>query len=252
MGKISFHSWLYLQENQHAVEIQVARFLEDILIKAADLKKRDMQTGQQQPYVNYVRQIWPPDAIRNDEFVLPNSFSPDIAGRRVQFKLKSGNNAADTIHNNGKFEGFVINVSPFDSARSAGDIDRHLEILKSAMHHESEHIYNVGAGYDSNDWHGEDKHRMAMQYMSNPGEIRAHARQMAQTYAKYFPGQPFDLSKAQSILDKPEFTTTHKNYFDNFAKPEVWQNHVNKFGYNHENPHDQIMRLVPQFLSQYQ
>lgn len=252
MGKFSFHHWLSLQESQHIIEIQVARFLEDILDKATALKKRDMQVGQpNQTYTNYVRQVWPQDAVQNGEFVLPNIFPPDIAGQRVQFKLKLGHNAADTVHNNGKFEGFVINMYPFNYAKSIEDVDSHLATLKSAMHHEAEHIYNVGAEYDSNDWEGDDKHRMAMQYMSNPGEVRAHARQMAYLYAKHFPGEPFDLAKAQSILDKPGFTTTHKNYFSGFAKPEVWQKNVSRFGYNHANPHDQIMPLVPQFLAQY-
>lgn len=252
MTKYSFQQWLNLKENQHSVEIQVAHFLEDILEKATALKKQDIQAGYpHQTYANYVNQVWPQEARQNGDFILPNSFPAEIAGRRVQFKLKPGDGTADTVHDNGKFEGFVINVHPFDYAKSIEDVDRHLSALKSAMHHEAEHIYNIGAAYDSNDWAGDDKHRMAMQYMSNPGEIRAHARQMAYLYAKHFPGEPFDLQKAQSILNEPGFTTTHKNYFSGFAKPKVWEKNVNKFGYNHANPHDQIMALVPQFLDQY-
>lgn len=248
MTKNSFHYWLNLRENQQVVEIQVARFLEDILEKATARKKIDMHAGQPvQTYSNYVKQIWPKDAFQNSEFVLPNIFPNDIAGRRVQFKLKSANNTANTIHNNGKFEGFIINIHPFDNANNIEEIDNHLEKLKSAMHHEAEHIYNIGATYDSNN----ENKQQAMQYMSNPGEIRAHARQMAYLYAKHFPGEPFDLAKSQSILDNPGFTTTHKNYFSNFANPNIWQN-MNKFGHNQPNPHEQIMSLMPQFLLQYQ
>lgn len=246
----SFRTWL---EDTQGVELQVARFLEDILDKATDLKKQDMQAGQpNKTYTTYVRQVWPPEAIQDNEFVLPRIFPPDIAGRRVQFKLKLAHNAADTIHDNGVFEGFVINMYPFNYAKSVEEVDRYLETLKSTMHHEAEHIYNVGAEYDQNDYEGDDKHKMAMQYMSNPGELRAHARQMAYLYAKQFPGEPFDLAKAQSVLDKPVFTNTMRNYFSSFAKPEVWQKNVNRFGYKHANPHDQIMALVPQFMSQYQ
>jgi hypothetical protein len=249
MGKLSFASWVQLRENQQVVEIQVAKFLEDILEKATNLKKQDTQT---QPFTTYVHQVWPKSAVDNGEFVLPGNFPPDIAGRRVQFKLKQGHNAADTIHNNGRFEGFVINVQPFDYAQSAEEVDQHLEKLKSAMHHEAEHIYNIGSEYDANEHPGDEKHRMAIQYMNNPGEIRAHARQMAYIYNKQFPGQPFDLEKAKSILSHPGLTNTHKNYFKNFSKPEIWQKSVEKYDLKHPNPHDQIVSLVPQFLSQYQ
>jgi hypothetical protein len=244
--KLSFYHWLSLQENQ-VVEIQVARFLEDILDKAATLKKQEMQSGlPNKTYSAYVQKIWPQEFIQNGEFILPNFFPENIAGRWVQFKHKSKDDTADTIHNNGNFEGFIINISPFDVAKSTEEVDRHLSILKSAMHHEAEHIYNIGTSNNGNN------HDVAIKYMTNPGEIRAHARQMAQQYAKYFPGEPFDLNKVQLILDKPEFTTTHKNYFYNFANPNIWQNAINKSGYKQENPHNQIMQLVPKFLAQYQ
>lgn len=244
--KLSFYHWLGLRENQ-VIEIQVAHFLEDILDKAASLKKQDMQSGSpHQTYSTYVKKVWPQESIQNNRFILPNFFPQDIAGRWVQFKHKSENDTADTIHNNGNFEGFIINVYPFDTAKSIDEVDRYLSILKSAMHHEVEHIYNIGTSYNG------ENHHMAIQYLTNPGEIRAHARQMAQQYAKHFPGEPFDLNKAQQILNNPEFTTTHKNYFNNFANHDVWQKTINKFGQNQENPHDQIMKLVPQFLAQYQ
>jgi len=254
MGKLSFTKWLSLREDlqQGQVELQVARFLEDILDKAAALKKQDLQAGQRQSFTAYVRQVWPQEFIQDTNFLMPNIFPPDIAGKPVQFKLKLGHNAGDTIHDQGVFDGFVFNMMPFNKANSPEEVDNWLAALKSTVHHEAEHIYNVGGEYDSNDYQGDDKHKMAMQYMNNPGELKAHARQMAYLYSQHFPGEPFDLAKAQTILDKPIFTNTMRNYFSSLAKPDVWQKNIEKFGYKHANPHDQIMALVPQYIPQYQ
>ena len=67
--------------------------------------------------------------------------------------------------------------------------------------------------------------------MGNYGEMRAHAREMARAYAKHFPGQPFDLRKAQTLLDMPYFNQTHKNYFG--------------------SPNEDIIDNINEFLPQY-
>ena len=249
MENFSFRRWL--QEDTQVTELQVARFLEDVFSKAAALKKQDMQKGNNQFFTAYIHQVWPPEAIQNKNFVLPNIFPSDIAGRPVQFKLKQAKNHGDTVHDNGRFEGFVFNILPFNVAKTPEEIDQHLESIKTTIHHEVEHIYNVGAEYDADNWQGDDKQRMSMQYMNNPGEKRAHARQMAYSYSKHFPGEPFDLRKAQSIAGSPALNNTHVNYFTRLANPEVWQQNVQKFGYNHPNPHDEIANLTKQFLTQY-
>lgn len=245
MGKYSFYQYLMLREN---TEIQVAQFLEDILNKSAILKKNDFESGHFQSFEKYVHSVWPQDSILDDKLILPNNFPPDVAGKQVLFKLEFNNHPADTLHQNGKFNGFIINVLPFNKAKSIKDIDDYLESLKSTMHHEAEHIYNIGSNYDINDHEGDKQHIAGMEYMNHPGELKAHARQMAYLYSKHFPNQPFDLKKAQSIISQP----TLKNYFGSLSNPAIWQKNVEKFGYNHSNPHDQIMSLIPQYLKQYQ
>lgn len=243
MGKYSFNQYLILREN---TEILVAQFLEDILNKSTILKKNDIQSGNFQSFEKYVHYVWPQDAIQ-DNLVLPNIFPPDIAGKQVLFKLEFNNHPADTLHKDGKFNGFVINILPFNKAKTIEEIDSYLESLKSTMHHEAEHIYNIGSNYDKNDHEGDEKYKAGMEYMNHPGELKAHARQMAYLYSKNFPNQPFDLEKAQSIINQP----TLKNYFGSLSNPETWQKSVEKFGHNHLNPHDKIMSLVPQYLKQY-
>ena len=213
---ISFKIWFESQ----SLEIQVAQFLENILARAANMKKQDMATGIFKAFSHYTAAVLPHGS-------LPDNFPPDIAGKPVHFQILQNNKQADTLHSQGKFAGFEINTAGFDQARTPEEVDTALEALKSVVHHEVEHIYNVGKEYKQGQ--GQEK---AMQYMSDPGELKAHARQIAHQYAKNFPGQPFDIKKAQSILNQPGFTQTHKNYFQT------------------SNLH-QIFNLIPQYLTQY-
>lgn len=238
MANLSFLKWLVILENSQQAELEVARFLEDILEKAANLKKIDMQTDQYKVFTDYVRQVWPPNNIIGKHFVLPQ-FSEKINGQRVEFRTKENNNKADTIHLNGKFSGFVINMNPFNQARTNFEVDQYLEALKSSMHHEAEHIFNPGTEFNSNNY---ELNQSTIEYMNNPGEIKAHARQVAYIYSKKFPGQPFDINKAKSILNEPEFNQTHRNYLQS---PEKWE----KLGIKNPTPYNQIMRFIPHYLN---
>lgn len=252
MKKWSFAIWLKEQASQN-VEIQVAKFLENILDQAAALKKQDMSTGNSKSFSDYAEQVWPKEAIQRYTLVLPGSLPPDVAGKKVQFKWQSSIHRATTLHYDGKFDGFVINVAPIDKATTPEEIDSYISGLKSTMHHEAEHIFNPGSLYDTDaDDDHDAKQRSAINYMSHPGELKAHARQMAYVYSQKFPGEPFDLKKAQSILNHPGFNQTHRNYFQNLSNPGVWDGHVAKYGLNQANPHDQIVSLMPQYLNQYQ
>ena len=215
--KLSFSNWLESQ----SLEIQVAQFLEDILVKSTNMKKQDMAQGVFKAFSHYVHAVFP-------EGKLPDNLPPEIAGKPVNFTVMQNSKHADTFHRQGQFVGFNINIAAFDQAKSDQEIDQALEAVRSTIHHEVEHIYNVGREYKQG-----QSQAAAVQYMSNPGELKAHARQIAHQYAKNFPGQPFDVKKAQLILNQPGFTQTHRNYFQS-------------------SQFNQIFNLIPHYLAQYQ
>lgn len=211
----NFRSWL---ESTQSLETQVAYFLENILAQAANLKKQDMANGVFKAFSHYASTVLP-------DGKLPDTFPSEVAGKSVAFQMLPSNKQADTLHRGGKFVGFSINIAGFENARTPEEVDIALENLRSAMHHEAEHIFNRGKEYKQG-----QTQQQALDYMNNPGEMKAHARQIAYQYAKYFPGQPFDIKKAQSILDRPGLNQTHKNYLLN---------------------QHQIINLIPQYLQQY-
>lgn len=229
---LKFRVWL-----ENTAEVQVAHFLEDIIDKAVNLFK---QSGNPTNILDYIRQVWPPEA-KKTRLTFPATLPQGVAGKVVDFKRLDDQNRATCWHKDGQFIGFTVNIEPFFKAKSIEEIDQYAESLKSAIHHECEHISNPGSHYQGNDVH------QAMQYMGDDGEIRGHAREMARAYAKQFPNEPFDLTKAQTLLDMPNFNNTHKNYFRQLADPNIAKKHGLQ-----KNPHDDIIRIVQEMLPQYQ
>jgi hypothetical protein len=212
----SFKLWL-----ENSVELQVAHFLEKILNKAGHLSSLDSNS---QPFSNYLAKIWP-------ESRFPQNFPQGIAGMPVSFQELPDGTRAKSLHTNGKFSGMILNIK---------NLPADLDALKAAVHHEAEHIFHPGTSYQPGN---------IIAYMSNQGEIRAHAREMAKIYAQYFPNENFDIKKAQSLL--PKLNQTHRNYFQVLSNPENWKQLSQNNG-NQLNPYNKIISLVQTFLPQYQ
>ena len=154
------------------------------------------------------------------------------------------------IHEGDKFLGFKINIRNLEGPIE--EVEKEIESLKSAVHHESEHINNPGSNLQY--WADEDENTKlanTLDYMNNAGEIQAHAREMARAYAKHYPNEPFNLEKAKSLLNLPYFNQTHKNYFDILSQPDKWQELRSKLG-PISNPHSKILTATHQMLPQYQ
>lgn len=244
---LTFTRWLKLVENEQQTELQVARFLEGIIDNAAHAMQQDMKNGQANGFNTYIKQFWPPEAVQH-RLVLPDNFPEGVAGQPVDFKYTTENTRAYCWHVDGKFSGFVINMTPFRKAKSPQELDQAVDALKAALHHECEHIYNPGDDYNPGE--DDDALHKTLEYLSNPGEIRAHAREIAWGYAKNFPGQPFDLQKAQSMLDQPYFNMSHKNYLVKLSDPRKWAELSQKYQLQ-QNPHTAILQVIQQILPQY-
>jgi hypothetical protein len=239
---ISFRLWLENDRNDQT-ELRVANFLEDAVEKASQAM---LQDPQPKSFSHYMHQQWPPQAKNNHGLVLPDIFPNDIAGQPVDFKYFQGGRAY-AWHTNNAFAGFVINLTPF-RRKTSTQLQDAAQALKSAVHHEAEHIYNPGDDYEVQE--DEDPVHKTLVYMSNSGEVRAHARELAWGYARNFPKQSFQLEKAQQMLDQPYFNETHKNYLVKLADPQKWQTLKTKYQLTH-NPHEQVVALIQQFLPQY-
>jgi len=250
---MDFKTWLFLTETQqNVVELQVANYITQMIENSAEILKQDLAAGRpQQMFSYYVKQVWPAELQKGGKFLLPSTFPEGVAGKYVMFKMMSGgpNEKAETHHFQDQFDGFAFNIKPFRMMKTPEEVDEYVDALGYAVHHEAEHIYNPGTTPDDPD---DDVMRGALTYMTNKGEVRGHAREMARAYAKHFPGEDFDLQKAHGLLDKSHFTNAHRNYFRALAEPGKWQNLQQKYPDFTDNPHDVAVQTVRSFLPQYQ
>lgn len=247
---MNFKTWIFLAESQQAhVEVQVGNFLTAMFEQAGSMFKLDRLHGERGDFTRYLMLVWPQDAQQNGRFYLPRQFPEGIAGKPVRFVKGDERAKSGAQHKpNGSFNGFVFNMAGFDEIRNPEDIDKYVDALGYKAHHEAEHIYNPGTILNMGD---SDQMRAGLHYMSNIGEIRAHAREMARAYAKHHPGEDFDLHKAQSLLQEPQFNDTHRNYYQMLAEPGKWERYRRQYGLSF-NPHDLVIQATRDFLPQYQ
>ncbi len=110
-----------------------------------------------------------------------------------------------------------------------------LETTLIKIHHEIEHIkypgIDEGEGIEG-----------TINYLTNPGEIRAHAVQFAFKYQRHFPNEPFTLERMQSICE----SNKEINYFIGFNNP-IKQEQYRSFG-DLAKVHRQVVWLTKKFL----
>lgn len=169
-----------------------------------------------------VRQLWPyggSKVWRGRKTDLPKELIP--AGLK-KFAISIVDNPVDkyfaelSTMNDVPFE-FNLNLGSIESEMAGTSPAKMLEKIKLSVFHEMEHMKHLGDELLEEE--DDDLKRLAsVQYLSHPGEMRAHARQFAILYSDTFPGQPFDLKKLRSLAEEdPKI----RSYFIRLADPEV-------------------------------
>ena len=102
-----------------------------------------------------------------------------------------------TNNNSSSFDGRVItiSISKIINSKSTEELKTAFIIVKSIIYHEVEHFLHSGSRVGP----GKDKLASFSKYLSNKGEIRAHARMFSVLYGEIFSGQKFDINKLISI-----------------------------------------------------
>ncbi len=115
-----------------------------------------------------------------------------------------------------------------------------VNVFLENVYHEVEHVFYPG--HDSLD---DSDLAELIGYYTNPGEIRAYARQFAHTYSLHYPGEIFDLKKMQALaLESGDGRAI--NYFNSFADPEKQAKYA-EFG-DIKKTHETIVSLTERFV----
>jgi hypothetical protein len=82
--------------------------------------------------------------------------------------------------------------------------------LQYQLHHEASHISSAQVGDNAKDSHNpylskqspqgsQEYNQGKIDYYTDPGELRAHAKQFAVMYERFYPDQPFDIQKMMAL-----------------------------------------------------
>lgn len=154
-----------------------------------------------------------------------------------------------------------INSTTLANAASYDDpeIQRMLSRLQYQIHHEMTH-FSSGQVDNANKQHSNpylngtqrdtpEYNQGKINYYTDAGELRAHAKQYAVLYARYYPGQAFDLNKmlALSSLD-----SKIERFFKGFAEKgqsQIWNMDVSAYQNQLNAAGQKFIALVNHFLS---
>lgn len=192
-----------LNEDYQSLSGQVAGFLTNMIRQAYQQLKSDKA---KRPFIVYLKNVWPKDAQKGNVLTFPKELGHGIMGKPIQFtQINDPHITAHTNHQNGEFAGMTFNARLVDRNPDEG-----VKKLLSAVEHEVEHIFYPG-----------QTHEDPMEYMSDEGEMRAHAREIAEGYKKKYPNMQFFPRLAEMMVKEEPFNQTHRNYLTGMKGSEI-------------------------------
>jgi len=193
---------------------------------------------------NSLDQIWPRKSGRR---YLPANFPKDLQAMEIRFSPTLQDNSNGHLARNPNGGGLQLSLSYglIQNAKDQNGLQNALKQLEMTVYHETDHIYNPGSDFNTD---ATNTAQETIRYLSNPGEMRAHAWQYAVYYAKQLPNQPFNLQKIQQLAQQSQDGKAI-NYFISFADPQK-QSKYQQYG-NVKNIHDQMVQMTSQFVGQY-
>jgi hypothetical protein len=221
---MDFRVWLEQDHNydseQDRLEHEAFGFVFDKLRRAAELALGSpTSTNKGSAFKDAMMRVWPEsDQGRGIKFILPADKFPSLQDLRIRINSFQDESSADKI--NGKVDTIYVGTASLQDAIEKKDqegIKTHLRRIAGSLNHEMTHLHHHGSNA------GEETPDDFVRYMTNPGELRAHAKDYAYTWAQDFPGVPFDPQRFVNEVI-PTLVPTKKqkatNYFVAFADPE--------------------------------
>lgn len=212
---MDFRLWL---EQEHDYDSEQDRIEHDIFQFVFGKIEQAAKTASEGSIKFYdaMPKVWPENE-RGRDFFLPKNRFPDHSS--IRFRIEPFASESETVKTNGVVNTISIGVKELQDSLLKGDsasAEQHLGRIAGSLNHEMTHLHHKGA--DAGDGGAED----AIRYLTNPGEMRAHAKDYAYTWSRAFPGQPFDAQKfVQAVIPKLVQSKQKKasNYFVAFADP---------------------------------
>jgi len=220
---LNFRIWLEQDHDydseQDKIEHEAFEFVFDKIKRATDMALQSpASVDKATAFREAMMKVWPEsEQGRGIKFILPADKFPSLKDLRVRVNSFQDESSADKI--NGKIDTIYVGTASLQDAiqkRDQQGVKTHLKRVAGSLNHEMTHLHHHGSNA------GEETPDDFVRYMTNPGELRAHAKDYAYTWAQEFPGAPFDPQRFVSDVI-PTLVPTKKqkatNYFVAFVDP---------------------------------
>jgi len=214
-----FKQWLLNEEEQQdeQAEEAIAAFLFYYIQEAVKLYFQD---NKQRSLPEYLQTVWPGPVgqVQNGEgqFHLPprlgrQPLPPHFVGQNIALHLSPAQDGSYATYGDGVM---AVQYDPelLNRASDYRDVQNILQKIQYQLYHETTHISTGKPGEDVKvkDAPWWEKHqkgtpeytRAQLHYYTDPGEIKAHARQYAIMYMNKYPGEWYDPKKLMQLAQE--------------------------------------------------
>lgn len=153
--------------------------------------------------------------------------------------------------------------------RASGVEDRDVQMMLLRLHkqivHEVTHMSSGKSSSEEGDAsreyrYGKDSsgrgsntpeyNKAKIMYYTGDAELRAHARQFALLYSRYYPGRPFDMAKMERIASVDDKYDRYFKGFDEEGESNIWGFDVSPYRDVLKRAKDRFLPMVKHFVDQ--
>ena len=194
-----------------------------------------------------IKQIWTSENNKGIKFILPQDKFPTLSSLRIRFNFVNDESSVERIGDS--VETLYIGATSLQNAITNKDenlLKSSLARISGSLNHEMTHLHHKGAN------EGEGSIGEIIKYLTNPGEMRAHAKDYSYMWASTFPGKKFDVKEfiqkvIPSMVESKQKKAT--NYLVAFADPAK-QSKYSSFA-NISQAYNEMINIINGYVNWY-
>ena len=194
-----------------------------------------------------IKQIWTSENNKGIKFILPQDKFPTLSSLRIRFNFVNDESSVERFGDS--VETIYIGATSLQNAITSKDenlLKSSLARISGSLNHEMTHLHHKGAN------EGEGSIGEIIKYLTNPGEMRAHAKDYSYMWASTFPGKKFDVQEfIQKVIPSMVESKQKKaiNYLVAFADPAK-QSKYSSFA-NISQAYNEMINMINGYVNWY-
>lgn len=264
---MEFKNWL--NENEHQDDEYESLIADSVYNLLSMAIRQYFQNHKQTKLSELIIQLAKGHAQRNNgrlEIIIPNNIKgqqlPDHFFQHGPLKVivKPVQGDPDDIGANYGYGHLEINIHTptLANAQEYNDpnVQKMMMKLQYQLQHETTHISSGPVNQTTGNNHYLNKQspegspqfdKAKIDYYTDPGELRAHAKQFATMYKRFYPNQPFDMDK---MIALNSHAPKIKRFFQGLTNPnqQIWGMDTKPYQQQLQQAGQQFLQLVQHFM----